>query len=129
MRRGRMTSRAMRVVAVSLGLAACRSTPIEPVGPPVETTTITITNNAASPRNIEVPLGSRVLFINNDSRSHNMTSDPHPEHDLCPELNQIGFLSAGQRRESGNLVFAGKCGFHDHDNPNTNALTGIITIK
>ena len=46
-----------------------------------------------------------------------MTSDPHPEHTDCPELNQIGFLNTGQSRPSGNLNTARRCGIHDHSNP------------
>ena len=76
-----------------------------------------------------VPNGSRVVFINSDSRPHNMTSDPHPTHEDCPELNQIGFLNPGQLRESGNLVISGGCGFHDHDNPGTISLQGRVTIQ
>ena len=97
--------------------------------PVVQTNTIVITSAGASPRNVEVTVGSRVLFVNNDSRSHNMTSDPHPEHDQCPDLNQVGFLSPGQSRETGNLVVARTCGFHDHDNPNILTLYGQITSK
>jgi hypothetical protein len=70
-----------------------------------------------------------VRFVNQDSRPHNMASDPHPEHTACPELNQVGFLSAGQSRESGNLVQARTCEFHDHDSPNATALQGRIVIK
>jgi hypothetical protein len=58
-----------------------------------------------------------------------MTSDPHPEHDQCPEINQVGFLSAGQSRETGNLVTARTCGFHDHDDPFTQSLQGQIVIR
>jgi hypothetical protein len=76
-----------------------------------------------------VPNGSRVVFVNSDSRTHNMTSDPHPTHEDCPELNQVGFLNPGQRRESGNLVVSRTCGFHDHDNPGTLTLQGAITIQ
>ena len=66
----------------------------------------------------------RVVFVNNDSRPHEMTSDPHPSHEDCPELNQVGFLNPGQQRESGNLVFTRTCGFHDHANPGTQSLQG-----
>ena len=113
------------------GLIACgTTTPNEPeLPPPVSGNTITITASGASPRNLEVALGQRVLFINNDSRSHNVASDPHPEHTDCPELNQVGFLTPGQSRETGNLVVAKTCGFHDHDNPNNASLTGRITSK
>jgi plastocyanin len=97
--------------------------------PPVQTNTITITSSGASPRNVEVALGSRVLFINNDSRSHNMSSDPHPEHNDCPVLNDAGFLQPGQSRETGNIVIARTCGFHDHDSPGTQTLWGQITAK
>lgn len=112
--------------------AACSGggggTPTTPP-PPTVTNTITITAQGASPRNIQVTAGSRVTFVNNDTRAHNMTSDPHPSHTDCPELNSIGLLSPGQSRESGNLNTVRTCGFHDHDNPGTTSLTGTITIK
>ena len=112
----------------AIGVVACGATPTDP-GPPVQTNTITISSSGASPRNVEITAGSRVLFVNNDSRSHNMASDPHPEHTDCPEINQVGFLSPGERRETGNFVDARTCGFHDHDNPNVGNLTGKIAIK
>jgi hypothetical protein len=58
-----------------------------------------------------------------------MTSDPHPEHSDCPEINQVGFLSAGQSRETGNLVTVRTCGYHDHDDPGATRLQGSILIK
>jgi hypothetical protein len=96
---------------------------------PVPTTTITIANNAASPKDIVVPVGSRVTFVNNDTRSHDMHSDPHPEHTDCEPLNQIGFLNPGESRESGNLNTPRVCGFHDHALPNVAGLQGTITIQ
>ena len=95
----------------------------------VQTTTITITSAGVSPNNIEVAVGARVLFINNDSRSHNMTSDPHPEHTDCPPLNSVGFLQAGQQLTTGNLNTVRTCKYHDHDDPSNNKLQGQITIK
>lgn len=104
------------------------STPTAPSNPTV-TNTITITAQGASPRNIQITAGSRVTFVNNDTRAHNMTSDPHPSHTDCPELNQVGLLTPGQSRESGNLNTVRTCGFHDHDNPGTTNLTGTVTIR
>lgn len=114
-----------------IGLMSCGgSTPTQPDNtPPTVTNTITITAQGASPRNIQITAGSRVTFVNNDSRAHNMTSDPHPEHTQCPELNSVGLLTPGQSRESGNLNTVRTCGFHDHDNPGTTNLTGTITIR
>ena len=130
------TQRIVAAGITGLLIAACNKSSTSPsnVPPPgntpsVMTNTITITSAGASPRNIEIALGTRVLFVNNDSRSHNMTSDPHPAHDQCPDLNQVGFLSPGERRETGNLVIARTCGFHDHDAPSQGLLTGQIVIK
>jgi len=122
------------VFVLIAGAVACKKTSTTPTPPAssepqVQTTTVTITASGASPRNIAVNVGSRVLFVNNDTRSHNMTSDPHPDHNDCPDLNQVGFLSPGQSRETGNLVAARTCGFHDHDSPSTGSLTGQIVIR
>lgn len=92
-------------------------------------TTITIANNAVCPQNITVPRGTQVTFVNSDSRNHTMNSDPHPEHTDCPEINQVGFLTAGQSRQTGNLNIARRCGFHDHEDFNNAALKGSITIQ
>ena len=93
------------------------------------TTTITISNNAACPQNITVSRGAQVTFVNNDTRNHEMDSDPHPEHTDCPEINQAGFIAPGQSRQTGNLVTARRCGFHDHQNFENTALRGSITIQ
>ena len=114
-------------LALLAALGACAKAAPSP--PPVQSTTITMTAAGVSPKNVLVSLGERVMFVNNDSRSHNMTSDPHPEHTDCPELNQVGFLAAGQSRETGNLIVARVCGFHDHDNPGANGFQGSITIR
>jgi plastocyanin len=116
-------------VLVALVAAACGSKTQPSNTPPVATTTITITSSGVSPKNAQISVGQRVLFVNNDNRSHNMTSDPHPEHTDCPEVNQVGFLNAGQSRETGNLVSVRTCGFHDHDNPDSTGLKGSIVIR
>lgn len=116
------------LVMTACGGGGGGSTPTAPTTPTV-TNIITITSQGASPRNIQITAGSRVTFVNNDTRAHNMTSDPHPEHTACPELNQIGLLTPGQTRESGNLNTVRTCGFHDHDNPGTTSLTGTVTIR
>jgi hypothetical protein len=130
MRRGWHTAWRWRLLGLApLALAGCGRAATVPSSPPVSSLTITLTAAGASPKDILVPLGSRVLFINNDTRSHNMASDPHPEHNDCPDINQVGFLLPGERRETGNLVIARVCGFHDHDSPEILNLHGTITIK
>jgi plastocyanin len=91
--------------------------------------TITITAAGVSPRNVTIPTGSRVMFVNNDSRAHVMSSDPHPIHTDCPSIELVGFLSAGQSRPTGNLDTPRVCGFHDHAFFEDASLQGTITVQ
>jgi plastocyanin len=92
--------------------------------------TITIqSNGAVSPSQVTIATGQSVAFVNNDSRVHDMTSDPHPLHTDCPELNAAGLISAGQAKNTNAFPVARTCGFHDHNNPETAALTGRIVIQ
>ena len=111
--------------------AACSSDSAPPTTPPNSNNPfrITITAAGADPKELTVPPGTRVLFVNNDSRRRNMTSDPHPEHDLCTEINAVGFLNTGQSKETGNLNIVRTCGFHDHDDPDNNNVKGRIVIR
>ena len=97
--------------------------------PSANPNTLVVMNNAVCPSAITVARGGQVTVINQDSTSHDMTSDPHPEHTDCPELNAIGFLNPGQTRSSNNLNTARRCGMHDHINPNSTALRATITIQ
>jgi plastocyanin len=116
----------LAVLLLLLVVASCgggNSAPTNPTNPS-NPYMFTLTSAGVSPKELTVPLGTRVLFVNNDSRRHDMESDPHPEHDLCVELNSVGLLNPGQNRETENLVVAKTCGFHDHDNPPVNPQLG-----
>ena len=130
-------------LAAALLMVACgggggTSTPSTPTPTPMPmptptptptSTTFTITSSGVSPRTMTISPGARVLFVNNDSRPHDMSSDPHPAHTDCPAINQAGFLPPGQSRESGNLTTVRTCGFHDHDQSENASLKGTITIR
>lgn len=120
---------ALAATIMSCSKSSTPTTPSPASTPQVQTNTVAITSSGASARNIQIALGTRVLFVNNDSRSHNMVSDPHPDHTDCPDINQVGLLAPGQSRETGNMVVARTCGFHDHDNPSQGNLTGQIVIR
>jgi plastocyanin len=92
-------------------------------------TTITITASGVSPKTLTVAPGTRVTFMNSDSRAHEMDSDPHPTHEDCPEINQVDFLTPGQSKQTGNLNTVRSCGFHDHGNPSATSLQGTIVIR
>ena len=133
---------AMLTLGASLALGCGSGTPTSASGsggsgnsgggnnnPPVATTTITITAAGVSPQRITVAPGSRVTFINNDSRPHEMNSDPHPNHGDCPPIDDVGFLSAGQTKQTGNLTATRTCGFHDHTQPTVTSLQGQIIVQ
>ena len=118
-------------VFLALLLSACGGgSPGGPSPNPSNPFRITIgENGAVTPTELIVPPGTRVLFVNNHSRRHDMTSDPHPDHQDCPEINQAGLLQPGQSRETGNLVQVRTCGFHDHEDPDNALLRGRIVIR
>jgi hypothetical protein len=120
------------VAGLCLGLAACGGGGSTPAPSPTPTNPYVVTissSGVASPKQLVVPPGARVLFVNNDGRRHDMSSDPHPEHNDCPPFDQVGLLMPGQSRETGNLVTVRTCGFHDHENPDNNNLNGQIIVR
>ncbi|HUR34115.1 MAG TPA: hypothetical protein VM032_10000 [Vicinamibacterales bacterium] len=126
-----MTQTLIACVAAVVLLSSCggdkSATGTSPSTTPAAT--ITITASGVSPKSVTVPRGSQVEFVNSDGQPHDMTSNPHPEHTDCPELNAVGFLSPGQRRQSGNLNTPRTCGYHDHGNPDRVALQGSIVVQ
>ena len=62
-----------------------------------------------------------------------MDSDPHPAHTDCPEINQVGFLTAagqtGSTKLTGNLNTAKTCGYHDHNRDFDTSLQGTIVVQ
>jgi plastocyanin len=124
--------------AVALAVAACGgggSTPTTPSGPTPpggnpSTATITIgADGRVSPSTVTIAVGGRVTFVNNHNTAHDMSSDPHPAHTDCPQMEQVGFLSPGQQRTSGNFNTARTCGFHDHNRETDTGLQGRIIIQ
>jgi plastocyanin len=124
-----MVNKAVLVVAAVATLSACGggSSSSAPSNPPAAT--ITITTSGVSPKSVTVARGSQVQFVNSDTASHEMASNPHPEHTDCQEINSVGFLSPNQSRMTGNLNIARACAFHDHSRPENTALQGTITIQ
>ena len=92
--------------------------------------TVTITSDGVSPAAVTVAVGQTVTFINNDSRSHEIASNPHPQHGSCPSIEAgLATLAAGQTRTTHAFANAGTCGYHDHLNDSNRALQGTITVQ
>ena len=116
-------------LAVLAGACGGNTPPTGPT-PPATVYRVTIASTGAvSPVELVVPPGTRVLFTNNHSVPHEMGSDPHPDHTLCPEINQVGLLRPGETRETGNLVLVRTCGYHDHNDFENKSLQGRIVIR
>lgn len=124
-----------RVTPVAIGLlavaaAGCKkAAPASPSAGVPPAVTITIGRGGVTPKSVTIALGDRVLFVNDDGSTHSMGSNPHPDHTDCPSINQVGFISPGQQRETGNFVVARTCGFHDHDDPLNQTLWGTIVTR
>ena len=132
---------ASSIVALALFASACGGSDSPGTGPSggggggggggtggTVSATITITAAGVSPSSVTVSPGQRVTFVNNDSRPHDMSSDPHPAHTDCPGVT-VGFLQAGQSGTTQNLNTVRTCGFHDHNQPDVTSLQGTIRIQ
>jgi plastocyanin len=92
--------------------------------------TITIgSNGAISPAQVTIAVAQSVTFVNNDTRAHDMQSDPHPSHTACPSIANVGNIQPGQTKLTFGFSAAGSCGFHDHNDANNAALQGRIVIQ
>jgi plastocyanin len=124
-------------VAALVALSACGGGGSSPTTPtpgggspgPIGATVTIGANGAVSPVQVTIAVGQSVNFVNNDSRVHDMTSDPHPSHTDCPSANAVGLISPGQTKATNAYTTARTCGFHDHGNPNDAALMGRVVIQ
>ena len=92
--------------------------------------TVTITAAGVSPSSVTVAVGQAVTFVNNDSRQHEMASDPHPNHGSCPSIEAgISLLAPGQTKVTRAFGNAGTCRYHDHLNDSSQALRGTIVVQ
>ena len=131
--RSRIMVNAAIAGALALSFAACGGESGSPTSPsgddgPIAATIIIDATGTVTPKDVTVPVGSRVTFTNNHSAGHDMSSDPHPAHTLCTSLN-VGFVSPGQSRTSRNLDTARVCTYHDHINETNTALMGTIRVQ
>lgn len=89
---------------------------------------VTITPSGASPKELRVPVGSSVTFVNNDTRAHDIQSDPHPIHTDCRAISAVGFIRPGESKETRVFDVERTCGYHDHSQSTNQALRGTIVV-
>ena len=91
--------------------------------------TITMTSNGVSANSVTISVGQTVTFINNDNRSREMASNPHPQHGSCPSIEALGILAPGQTGTTHNFGNAGTCGYHDHQDDTNVKFQGTIIVQ
>ena len=92
--------------------------------------TITLTSAGVSAATVTIAVGQTVTFINNDSKSHEMASNPHPQHGSCPSVESgHGVIAAGQTKVTHNFGNAGTCGYHDHQDDTNTRFQGSIVVQ
>ena len=132
-----MFARSVFLIAAAL-LAACSSgsSPVAPT-PPVQGSppgpsgppTVTLSASGFSPLEITVPVGGRVTFVNADRIGHDINSGLDHTTRECAEVDIVGFLVAGQSRDTFSFTEAKTCRFHDHDNVGNPAFQGRIVAQ
>jgi plastocyanin len=101
-----------------------------PAPPPATVVVVTITSAGVSPSTITISPGTRVRFVNNDVVAHDMTSDPHPSHTQCPEINAAGLvLGGGQSKDTAAFNTVKTCGYHDHNDSDNPRWSGTIIVR
>jgi plastocyanin len=92
--------------------------------------TVTLTAAGLSAKNVTVAVGQTVTFVNNDTRSHEIASNPHPQHGSCPSIESgLGTIAPGTQKTTHNFANAGVCSYHDHLDDTNPAFQGTITIQ
>ena len=146
------SSRRSRGVSTLLALALClcgasgcggSRTPTSATPPPTTTTppvvttpppatvvtVVTVSSSGVSPAVLTVPIGTRVTFTNADNRFHDFSGGPDPAHPECPQIDEAGFIVAGQSKQTGAFGEARTCQYHDHAYLGVAAFTGRIVIQ
>lgn len=97
----------------------------EPITEPTEAgTAIELTSSGFSPKDIEIAVGTKVVWTNNSGKAATVNTGPHPVHTGYSPLN-LGSFNNGETLE---LVFdkAGTYSYHNHLSPQEG---GTITVK
>jgi hypothetical protein len=106
----------------STGPSAVRPSP-EPT--PLVEPVVTIAANGVTPQVLHIAADTGITFVNQDTRAHEIRSDPHPAHTECALMN-LGALAGGQSRETAKIVSGQGCGYHAEGDPASRAFQGFV---
>lgn len=89
----------------------------------VSAVVVTYNGSSFSPATITLTAGGTITFVNNSSRSMQISSNNHPSHTKNPELG-TGPITAAGGSYSVTLAKVGTWGYHDH--LNASALGTVV---
>lgn len=93
-----------------------------------KTVTVKIGSGGVSPKSVTINRDDTVTFVNNDSASRQIASNPHPAHTDYSGFNSLSGIAPGQ---SYSFTFArnGTFGYHDHLDSLNSAVQGTIVVQ
>jgi plastocyanin len=120
---------AVLLMATAAACGGSGSTPTTPAGVVAGSigATISLTANGAVPLEVRIEPTQRVRIVNNDTRPHQVNTNPHDFHTDCPANNTI-VLNPGQQVDTANFNDVKVCGFHNHLLPDDQKFWGTIRV-
>lgn len=112
------------VLLATVVLPACETSPASPSESFGTSTSyrVTIALIGLDPSSLEVPVGARVMFVNNDTNfPHHMAG--------CPEIDAVGLLKSGQSGQTEPFASAKTCNYHDRLYPENPLRQGRIIVR
>jgi plastocyanin len=88
---------------------------------------INITANGLNPADVRIEPTQRVRYVNQDTRPHEIQTNPHNFHTDCPP-NNIRILNPGQSIDTEVFSAVKACGYHDHLLPDEQRYWGVIRV-
>ncbi|MEX2273156.1 MAG: hypothetical protein WD690_16920 [Vicinamibacterales bacterium] len=123
---------AMTAAGLALACGGGAGSPSGPSGPvPVVAgsigATISLTAAGASPIDVRIELTQKVRFVNNDTRPHEINTNPHNLHTDCPP-NNSAIINPGQAFDTAIFTEIKACGYHNHLLPDNQSFWGLIRV-
>lgn len=123
-----LAATALMVVACGGGGGAS-SAPTGPTGSTSGTlgATVRLTATGAVPKEVSINPGEFVRYINEDTRPHQIQTNPHVMHSDCPP-NNIAILNPGQQADTAAFTERKGCGYHNHLLPTDQMFWGLVRV-
>jgi hypothetical protein len=109
----------------TVAFPACEASPAAPSAPVAPPTgyRVTIAVIFLDPVSLDVPVGARVAFVNNDDNApHHMTS-------ACSEIDDVGLLQPRQSGQTAPFANPKTCSYYDRLQPTNPLRQGRIIIR